>query len=462
MADTAQNQDTGRIPPQALEAERAVIGSMMLEGEAAGKALEILDEANFYREAHRKLFRAMTVLFEQGEPIDQVTVAQELSNKGQLEEVGGAYEISKLIDDIPSAANMEYYAKIVLEKSVARQIINVATHAISSAYDQSEDVYELLDRTENEIFRLSDRRLKGGFQSIEPIMSKTMETIESFHSMKGGVTGVPTGFADLDEKTSGLQKSDLVIIAGRPSMGKTAFALNIARHAAVEEGIPVGIFSLEMASHQLAMRLLCSEARVSSHLLRTGKLPKALYSNLSRVVGKLAAAPIFIDDTPSLPILELRAKARRLKSEQNIGLVMVDYMQLMRGPRSAESRQQEISEISRALKALSKELDIPVVALSQLSRAVESRGGEKRPMLSDLRESGAIEQDADVVMFVYRAEHYERDNPDLENKAEIIIGKQRNGPVGTVHLTFIKDYAKFEDQALIDDESRYAGANTPF
>ncbi len=455
-------QNTGKVPPQSIEAERAVLGAMMLEVEAAGRALEILEEKSFYREAHRKLFRVMSLLFERSEPIDQITVAQELSNRGELEDIGGAYELSKLLDDIPSAANLEYYAKIVLEKSVARQIIHVATNAVSNAYDQSEDVYELLDRTENEIFRLSDRRLKGGFQPIDPIMSKTMETIESFHSLKSGVTGIPTGFSDLDEMTSGLQKSDLVIIAGRPSMGKTAFALNIARNAAVENEVPVGIFSLEMANHQLAMRLLCSEARVSSHLLRTGKLPKALYRNLSGVVGTLAEAPIFIDDTPSIPILELRAKARRLKAEQNVGLIVVDYLQLMRGPRSAESRQQEISEISRALKALSKELDIPVVALSQLSRAVESRGGEKRPMLSDLRESGAIEQDADVVMFVYRAEHYDRKDPELENKAEIIIGKQRNGPVGTVHLTFIKDYAKFEDQALYDDESRYAGANTPF
>jgi len=458
MPDTP-NQ--GKVPPQALEAERAVLGAMMLEIEAAGRALEILEEVNFYRESHRKLFRVMSALFEKGEPIDQITVAEELSNRGELEDVGGAYEISRLID-IPSAANLEYYAKIVLEKSVARQIINVGTRAISSAYDQSEDVYDLLDRTENEIFRLSDRRLKGGFQSIDPIMSKTMETIESFHSMKGGVTGIPTGFKDLDEMTSGLQESDLVIIAGRPSMGKTAFALNIARNAAVDHEIPVGIFSLEMASHQLAMRLLCSEARVSSHLLRTGRLPKALYSNLSKVVGRLAAAPIYIDDTPSIPILELRAKARRLKAEHNVGLIVVDYMQLMRGPKSVESRQQEISEISRSLKALSKELAIPVVALSQLSRAVESRGGEKRPMLSDLRESGAIEQDADVVMFVYRQEHYERDNAELEGQAEIIIGKQRNGPVGTIHMTFIKEYAKFEDQALYDDESRYAGANTPF
>jgi len=456
-----ETPNQGKVPPQSLEAERAVLGAMMLETEAAGRALEILEENSFYRESHRKLFRVMNNLFEKSEPIDQITVAEELSNRGELEEVGGAYELSRLID-IPSAANLEYYAKIVLEKSVARQIINVSTRAISSAYDQSEDVYDLLDRTENEIFRLSDRRLKGGFQSIDPIMSKTMETIESFHAMKGGVTGLPTGFKDLDEMTSGFQQSDLVIIAGRPSMGKTAFALNIARNVAVDHQIPVGIFSLEMANHQLAMRLLCSEARVSSHLLRTGRLPKALYSNLSKVVGRLAAAPVFIDDTPSIPILELRAKARRLKAEHNVGLIVVDYLQLMRGPKSSESRQQEISEISRSLKALAKELAIPVVALSQLSRAVESRGGEKRPMLSDLRESGAIEQDADVVMFVYRQEHYERNNAELEGQAEIIIGKQRNGPVGTVHMTFIKEYAKFEDQALYDDESRYAGANTPF
>lgn len=427
----------------------------MLEPEAVSRGLELLDEHNFYREGHRKIFRVMSYLFEKSEPIDQLTVAEELANRDALEDIGGAYELSKLLE-IPSAANMEYYAKIVLEKSTYRQLINVATETITQAYEQSDDINELLDRTENAIFRLSDRRLKGGFQPIEPIMTKTMETIESFHEMQGGVTGVATGYSDLDDMTSGFQPADLIIIAGRPSMGKTAFALNIARNVALDEGVPVGIFSLEMANYQLAMRLLCSEARVSSHLLRTGRLPKALYSNLSRVVGKLADAPIFIDDTPSLPILELRAKARRLKTEHDVGMIVVDYMQLMRGPKAAESRQQEISEISRALKALAKEIDVPVVALSQLSRAVESRGGDKRPMLSDLRESGAIEQDADVVMFVYRKEHYLReDDPELaevEGKAEIIVGKQRNGPVGTVHMTFIKDYAKFEDEARYEDK----------
>jgi len=454
MADNNQT----RVPPQAIEAERSVLGAMMLEPEAVGRAIEILQEENFYRESHRKLFRVMVNLFEKGEPIDQVTVAQELANRSQLEEIGGAYELSKLLE-IPSAANMEYYAKLVLEKSVLRQLIHVSSNAATAAYDQSEDVYELLDQTENEIFRLSDRRLKGGFQPFEPIITKTMEQIESFHGMEGGVTGVPTGFADLDDKTSGFQRSDLIIIAGRPSMGKTAFALNIARNMALDADVPVGVFSLEMADHQLAMRMLCSEARVSSHLIRTGKLPKALYSNLSKVVGKLASAPIFIDDTPSISILELRAKARRLKAERDIGAIMIDYLQLMRGPRASESRQQEISEISRALKALAKELDVPVIALSQLSRAVESRGGDKRPMLSDLRESGAIEQDADVVMFVYRGEFYDDEDPDLENKAEIIIGKQRNGPVGTVHMTFIKDYAKFENQAVYDEQQF---AETPF
>jgi len=460
----ADQSGQGRVPPQSLEAERAVLGSMMLEPEAVGRALEILgDESVFYRDAHRKIFRAMSNLFERGEPIDQVTVAQELSKRNELEEIGGAYELSQLLE-IPSAANMEYYAKIVLEKSTLRQMINVATNAISSAYEQSEDVYELLDRTENEIFRLSDRRLKGGFQPIEPIMTKTMETIETFHTKQGGVTGVPTGFRDLDDKTSGFQDSDLIIIAGRPSMGKTAFALNIARNVALEDEIPVGIFSLEMASHQLAMRLLCSEARVSSHALRTGKLPDDQYSKLSRVVGRLAEAKIFIDDTPSIPILELRAKARRLKAEHKIGMIIVDYLQLMKGPRGAESRQQEISEISRAMKALAKELDIPVIALSQLSRAVESRGGEKRPMLSDLRESGAIEQDADVVMFVYRPEQYDpkNENPELEGKAEIIIGKQRNGPTGSIPLTFVKEYARFEDAAKYQEEPGFIEQNTPF
>ncbi len=455
MADT---QQSGRVPPQALDAERAVLGAMMLDPEAVGRALEILEERSFYREAHRKIFKVMHDLFEDSEPIDQVTVAQELQDRGQLEDIGGAYELSKLLD-IPSSANLEYYAKTVLEKSILRQLINVSSNAITSAYDQSDDVYDLLDQTEHSIFELSDRRLKGGFQDIKDIMNQTMETIESFHTAKDGVTGIATGFTDLDDTTSGLQPSDLIIIAGRPSMGKTAFALNIARNAAVDHKVPVGIFSLEMASYQLAMRLLCSEAQVSAHKLRTGRLPSALYSNLSRKVGVLTEAPIFIDDTPSITVLELRAKARRLKAEKDLGLIIVDYLQLMRGPRSSENRQQEISEISRSLKALAKELRVPVVALSQLSRAVESRGGDKRPMLSDLRESGAIEQDADVVMFVFRQEHYDRENTEHPGDAEIIIGKQRNGPIGTVHLTFIKDYATFKDQSMYTDQQF---VETPF
>jgi len=454
----ADSQQSGRVPPQALDAERAVLGAMMLDPEAVGRALEILEEQNFYREAHRKIFRVMNTLFEKSEPIDQVTVAQELQDRGQLEDIGGAYELSKLLD-IPSSANLEYYAKTVLEKSVLRQLINVSSNAITSAYDQSEDVYDLLDQTEHAIFQLSDRRLKGGFLNIKEIMNSTMETIESFHTATDGVTGIATGFTDLDDKTSGFQPSDLIIIAGRPSMGKTAFALNIARNAAVDHKVPVGIFSLEMASHQLAMRLLCSEAQVSAHKLRTGRLPSALYSNLSRKVGVLTEAPIFIDDTPSITVLELRAKARRLKAEHDLGMVIVDYLQLMRGPRSSENRQQEISEISRSLKALAKEIKVPVVALSQLSRAVESRGGDKRPMLSDLRESGAIEQDADVVMFVFRKEHYDRENTEHPGDAEIIIGKQRNGPIGTVHLTFLKDYATFKDQSMYSDEQF---VETPF
>lgn len=454
----AESQQAGRVPPQALDAERAVLGAMMLDPEAVSRAVEILDEQNFYREAHRKIFSVMHDLFEKSEPVDQVTVAQALQDRSQLEEIGGAYELSRLLD-IPSSANLEYYAKSVLEKSVLRQLISVSTNAITSAYEQSEDVYDLLDRAEHSIFELSDRRLKGGFLGIKDIMNQTMETIESFHTAKDGVTGIPTGFTDLDDRTSGLQQSDLVIIAGRPSMGKTAFALNIARNAAVDHKIPVGIFSLEMANYQLAMRLLCSEAQVSAHKLRTGRLPSALYQNLSRKVGVLTEAPIFIDDTPSITVLELRAKARRLKAEKDLGLIIVDYLQLMKGPRNVENRQQEISEISRSLKALAKELGVPVVALSQLSRAVESRGGDKRPMLSDLRESGAIEQDADVVMFVFRQEHYDRENSEHEGAAEIIIGKQRNGPIGTVHLTFLKEYATFKDQSVYSDEQY---VETPF
>ncbi len=442
-----------RIPPQDIDAEMAVLGSMFLELDAVGKAIEILDENCFYKTAHKMIYAAAVELYDNREPIDVITMADMLKKKKKLEAVGGNYYLIQLSEKVPSAANVEYYAKIVLEKALMRQLINVNTDIIQRAYEHEGDVYSLLDSAEKDIFVLSDKKLKKGFVPIYPTMYDTFEMIQSFHGRAGGITGVPSGFTELDQMTSGFQRSDLVIVAGRPSMGKTAFCLNIARNAAVDHKIATGLFSLEMASHQLALRMLCAEARVDAHRVRTGTLPKDEWPKLSMTVGNLAEAPIFIDDSPALTILEIKAKARRLKYEKDIGLLIIDYMQLVHGPVNSESRQQEISMISQSLKALAKELDIPVIALSQLSRAVESRGGDRRPMLSDLRDSGAIEQDADVVIFIYRAERY--GNTEEEGMAEIIVGKQRNGPVGKVKLTFLKEYAKFVNPAKVSEEEAY-------
>jgi len=448
-----------RMPPQDIAAEIAVLGAMMIDREAVSKAFELLDEASFYKTDHQRIFSAMQKLFERSEPIDTLTLGAELQRRNELEAVGGAYYLTELASRVPSAANVEYHARLVLEKSLLRKLISVSTAIATEAYEGTDDAGELLDRAEQQIFTLSERRLRRGFESISPILNKTFETIESYHHRPGVVTGVATGFSRLDELTSGFQKSDLIIVAGRPSMGKTALCLNIARNAAVEHGMGVGFFSLEMASYQLAMRLLCAEARVNAHSVRTGRLPKEQWSRLSMAVGKLADAPFYIDDTPAMTVMEIRAKARRLVAEKKAGLFVIDYLQLVRGPRSSESRQIEISMISQSLKALAKELDVPVVALSQLSRAVEQRGGDRRPILSDLRESGAIEQDADVVLFVYRPEVYDRS--ELEGLSEIIIGKQRNGPTGIVKLAFLKDYVLFKD-ADEQHAEEHVPSNAPF
>ncbi|MFQ5602009.1 MAG: replicative DNA helicase [bacterium] len=432
-----------RMPPQAVDAEMAVLGSMLIAKDAVNKSIEILDDSAFYKSAHQKIFTAAVNLYERSTEVDYLTITDELEKMGQLEEVGGAYYITELANRVPSAASVEYYAKIVLEKSLMRKLIEVSTEIIAEAYESREDVVDIIDSAERKIFSISEKKLRKGFQQIHPILSNTFDVIDSYHKRKGSVTGVPTGFKRLDAMTSGFQNSDLIIIAGRPSMGKTAFCLNIARNAAVDYEVPVGIFSLEMSSTQLAMRMLCSEARVDAHKVRTGKLPESDWPRLSMSVGKLADAPIYIDDSAALSVLEIRAKARRLKAEKDVGMLIIDYMQLAKGPKTAESRQIEISLISQSLKALAKELEIPVVALSQLSRAVESRGGDRRPILSDLRESGAIEQDADVVMFIYRPEVY-GPTEDL-GIAEIIIAKQRNGPTGTEKLHFHKDYVRFVD-----------------
>jgi len=456
MAERLEQGVRLNVQPHSMEAEQAVLGSMLTSREAVSKVIQWLEYDHFYKEDHIQIFRCMVELFDGGEPIDTVSLVDRLKKNKQLEAVGGAYYITGLVESVPTVANVELYSKIVLEKALLRRLILVSHDLAKEAYDDSQDVDEILDQAEQAIFNISQKRLKGGFQQIEPILHETFERLDKIHAHPGSVTGVPSGLADLDEITSGFQSGELIIVAGRPGMGKTSLALTMARNAAVDHNTSVGIFSLEMANHQLALRLLTAEARVDSHLVRTGKLPKSQWKNLSIAVGKLAEAPIFLDDTPAISVLELRAKARRLLSEKNIGLLMIDYLQLMQGPKGVESRQQEISIISRSLKALAKELVIPVIALSQLSRAVESRP-EKFPRLADLRESGAIEQDADVVIFLYRPWLYmtndeQKEKPELIREAKINVAKQRNGPTGIEDVIFLERYAKFESKSYMESE----------
>jgi len=445
-----------RLPPQAVEAEQSVLGAMLLSKEAIGKAVELLDESCFYRVEHQQIFQAIITLYDANKPVDLITLTHELRKRRKLKEAGGRVYLMNLLESTPTAANLEFYARIVLEKATLRNLADVATGIVTDCYQPQVEADNLLDKAEQQIFNLSESRMRGGFVHIGEVLPHTFEAIEEFHKREGFVTGIPSGFKELDSLTSGFQKSDLVIIAGRPSMGKTALSLSIAQYVSIKEKLPVAIFSLEMSKSQLVQRMLCSEARVDSHLLRTGRLPNRDWPRLSIAVGPLSEAPIFIDDTPAIGVLEMRAKARRLKSSHNIGMVILDYLQLMQGPKGAENRQQEISTICRSLKGLAKELDVPVVALSQLSRQVEIRGKEHRPQLSDLRESGAIEQDADLVLFIYRPEIYgilqDRKGNPLQGMAEIIIGKQRNGPTGSVKLAFIDEYAKFENPAFIEEE----------
>ena len=433
-----------RVPPQNLEAERSVLGGALLENQAIQKVSEILLEDDFYRDAHRKLYQAMIELSERGEPVDLITLTEEVSRKGWLEEIGGAVYLASLVDEVPTAANILYYAKIIKEKSVLRQVIEAATHIAREGYEQPEDAVDFLDKSEQTILEISRKQQRKGFVPIRDVLQETFQSIEDLYQKQGMITGVPTGFVDLDHLTSGLQRSDLIIMAGRPSMGKTALALNIARNVAVKEGMPVAVFSLEMSKQQLGVRLLCAEAEIDGQKLRAGYIKKTDWKKLTAAADVLSRSPIYIDDSPGVTVREMRGKARQMKLELDIGVVIVDYLQLMQGSGRVESRVQEISEISRSLKQLAKELDIPVVALSQLNRGVENRP-DKRPILADLRESGAIEQDADVIGFVYREEFYFRDRPECQGKAELIIGKQRNGPVGTIPLIFRKEYTRFFD-----------------
>jgi len=440
-----------RLPPQNLEAETSVLGAVLLENEALNRLLEILREDDFYREAHRRIFSAILHLYEHSEPVDLITLSEVLKTRGELDSVGGVEYLNSLVNGVPTAANITYYAKIIKEKAILRKLINRATEIVSQSYSNSGDVDEFIDQAERAIFEISEDRVRPSFYPIKDLIKSSFKTIERLYEKRQLITGVPTGFQRLDELTSGLQPSDLIIIAGRPSMGKTALALNIAHHASVEATIPAAIFSLEMSKEQLALRMLCSEAKVDAHRLRGGFLSEADWPKLTRAAGSLSEAPLFIDDTPGLSALEMRAKSRRLKIEHNLGLVIVDYLQLMRGRASADSREQEISDISRSLKALAKELAIPVIALSQLNRRVEERG-DKRPQLSDLRESGAIEQDADVILFLYREEVYNK-SEENRGKAEIIIGKQRNGPTDKVDLAFLDKYTRFENLSGLKEDS---------
>jgi len=444
-----------KLPPQHIEAEQSILGGILIENEAINRVMEILDADDFYRDAHRRIFNALINLSERDEPADLITLTNELRKIDQLDSIGGASYLASLIDSVPTAANIEYYARIVKEKAILRKLIQTSTEIITQSYEDRGDVEGFLDEAERSIFEISEKRVRPSFYPIREIVKQSFTTIEKLFKKKEAVTGVPSGFKELDRMTAGFQPSDLIIIAGRPSMGKTAFCLDVAEYAAIGNKIPVAIFSLEMSKEQLVIRMLCSQANVEGTRLRTGYLNESDWPKLTIAAGNLSDAPIYIDDTAALSALELRAKARRLKSEHGLGMVIVDYLQLMRGRARVESRQQEISEISRSLKALAKELTIPVIAVSQLSRKTEERTGNK-PQLSDLRESGAIEQDADLILFIYRDEVYNRseDNPN-RGKAEVIIGKQRNGPIGKIDLAFLDKFTTFKDLYKGDVENTY-------
>ncbi|MBA1334698.1 MAG: Replicative DNA helicase (DnaB) [Firmicutes bacterium] len=443
-------QSLSRIPPHSIEAEQSVLGAMLLDREAIISALEFVKAEDFYKDSHREIFEAMSVLFEKGEPVDLITLSEQLKQRNKLEAVGGAAFLTDLSSSVPTIANVAHYARIIQEKSLLRRLIRACGEISEKSFEAAEEVDGIIEYAEKSIFDLSQRKVTRSFIPIKDILISSFNRIEKLYSTKATITGISTGFTDIDNKTSGMQKSDLLLVAARPSMGKTAFALNIAHNAALKSGVPVAIFSLEMSKEQLVNRMICAEANIDSHKLRTGNLEEDDWPKLALSVNKLSKANIYIDDTPGITVPEMRSKCRRLKLERGLELVVVDYLQLMQGSGRAESRQQEISDISRSLKALAREMDCPVLALSQLSRAPEMRS-EHRPMLSDLRESGAIEQDADVVMFLYRDEYY---HPDTEKKsiAEVIIAKQRNGPTGTVELVWMDKYTKFADMAKFREE----------
>lgn len=434
-----------KLPPQNIEAEQSVLGAILLDNDALYTSFELITQDDFYKDSNRKIFIAMTELLEKNEPIDIITLTDHLRKKDNLDAIGGVQYLTSLASMIPTSANVRFHSKIVREKSMVRGLLRSVTDIARNVYETEQDAEELIDYAEKTIFDLSEKRISKSFSLLKDLIKDSFQMIEKLYDKKETVTGVPSGFKELDELTTGLQKSDLIIIGGRPSMGKTAFSLNIAQHVGVNLKEPVAVFSLEMSQEQLAFRMLCSEAMVDSNNIRKGFIRKDDWHKLTSAAGKLAESPIFIDDSSAISVLEMRAKARRLKVEHGLSLVIVDYLQLMRGRGNAERREQEISEISRSLKGLAKELKVPVIALSQLNRGVETRTGNKKPTLADLRESGAIEQDADVIIFLYRDEVYNRDSNDNKGKAEIIVAKQRNGPTGTINLSFLSHCTRFVD-----------------
>jgi len=442
-------QQAGIVPPQAIQAERAILAAMMLGHDSVGRALESIGPGVFYRTSHQKIFDAVVALYNRQEPVDLITVSEELRKQGNLEAIGGAAYLAGVFEEATTSANLDAHVKIVAEKALLRQMIKASTEIQQECYAGGTETAEILDRAESRIFAISDKQVRQGLMPLKELLKGTFKEVEALSERKQRITGVPTGYKDLDSITLGFQPSDLIIIAGRPAMGKSSLAVNIAENAAIKYGVHVALFSLEMSNIQLALRMLGSQSDVSLHKLRSGFLSNEDWPKLTTGAGLLASAPIWIDDTAAPTVLQLRAKCRRLSAEASLGLVVIDYLQLIQAVGSSENRVQEISQITRSLKALAKELKVPIVALSQLSRAVEQRGTDKRPQLSDLRESGSIEQDSDLVMFVFREEYYKPDDPALHGKAEIIVAKHRNGPTGSVDLTFIREQTKFVDYAAV-------------
>ncbi len=460
VAAKASALDHGRVPPQAVDLEEVILGALMLEQNALNTVIDIIQPESFYKEAHRYIFEAIQSLFARSSPIDMLTVIEELKKQGKLELVGGAYYITYLTNRVVSSANIEYHARIVAQKYIQRRLIEISTEIINDSFEESTDVFDLLDSAEDKLFKINEENLRRKTSGMSQLLRSARELVETASKSEGSISGIPSGFKSLDDVTAGWQPSDLVILAARPGMGKTAFVLSMARNMAMTCDVPVALFSLEMSALQLVMRLIASEARISSERLRTGKLTAQEWKSLNDNMDNLSKAKLFIDDTPALSVFELRAKARRLKQQHNIQCIIIDYLQLMTSKVDKNAnREVEIATISRSLKALAKELNIPVICLSQLSREVEKRPGSKRPQLSDLRESGAIEQDADIVMFIYRAEYYFKDGENgqdaeqYKNKAELIIEKHRNGPLTTIHLKFLGAFARFYEEDDADFSS---------